>query len=97
MRMTTHFDVRMNQRGIRKELVELALDLGDFEGDRCVLTSKMIDAEITGLQRRMKLLADARRKGGLVVVTEGSSLITTYRKSDFSAKPSRNKQPLTLV
>lgn len=97
MRMTTHFDARMNQRGIRKDLVDLALDLGDFEGDRCVLPPKMIDAEIVDLQHRMKLLTDARRKGGLVVVTEGEALITTYRKSTFSSKLSKNKQPLTLV
>ena len=46
MQMTTHIDARMNQRGIRKALVELVLDLGEIEGDRYVLTEKAIDAEL---------------------------------------------------
>ena len=97
MHITTHIDARMNQRGIRKDLIDLALDLGEIDGDRCVLTSKMIDTEMTGLQHRLKLLADARRKGGLVVISEGDALITAYRKNSFSANLAKNKQPLTLV
>jgi len=97
MQMTAHIDARMNQRGIRKGLVELALDLGEIDGDRYVLTSKMIDAELEGVRRRMKVLTEARKKGGVVVVAEGEALITTYRANSFNAKLSRNNQPMTFV
>lgn len=97
MQMTAHIDARMNQRGIRKNLVELALDLGEIEGDRYVLTSKMIDAEIEGIRRKMKLLTEARKKGGVVVVADGEALITTYRANSFNAELSKNNQTLTFV
>jgi hypothetical protein len=97
MQMTTHIDARMNQRGIRKDLVELALDLGEIEGDRYVLTSKMIDAELAGIRRRMKALTEARKKGGVVVVAAGDVLITTYRTNSFNAKLLKNNQTLTLA
>lgn len=79
MHTTTHIDARMNQRGIRKELVCLALDLGRIEGDRYVLDTKIIRAEMFELRRKLKFLDDAERKGGVVVVAQGDSLVTTYR------------------
>lgn len=97
MQMTAHIDARMNQRGIRKDLVKLALDLGEIEGDRYVLTAKMIDGELEGLRRRMKALTEARKKGGVVVVADGETLITTYRTNSFNAKLSKNNQDLTFV
>ncbi len=90
MNITHHFDVRANQRGIRKDLIDLTLDLGDFDGDKITLTSKIIDAEMKDLQRRMKLLSEARKKGGVVVIAEGDNLITTYRQSSFNAKLAKN-------
>ena len=97
MQMTAHIDARMNQRGIRKDLVELTLDLGQIEGDRYILTEKMIDAELKEVRRRMKALSEARKKGGVVVVADGEVLITTYRAKSFNAKLSKNNQPLTMV
>ena len=83
MHTTTHIDVRMNQRGIRKELVSLALDLGRIEGDRYVLDTKTIRAEMCELRRKLKFLDDAERKGGVVVVAAGDYLVTTYRADAF--------------
>ena len=83
MHTTTHIDARMNQRGIRKELVSLALDLGRIEGDRYVLDTKTIRAEMSELRRKLKFLDDAERKGGVVVVAAGDSLVTTYRADSF--------------
>jgi hypothetical protein len=97
MQMTTHIDARMNQRGIRKDLVELTLDLGEIEGDRYVLTEKIIDAELRETRRRMKTLTEAWKKGGVVVVAEGEALITTYRANSFNAKLSKNNQTLTMI
>ncbi len=83
MQTTTHIDARMNKRGIRKELVSLALDLGRIEGDRYVLDTKTIRAEMCELRRKLKFLDDADRKGGVVVVAAGGSLVTTYRAESF--------------
>lgn len=83
MHTTAHIDARMNQRGIRKELVSLALDLGRIEGDRYVLDTKTIRAEMSELRRKLKFLDDADRKGGVVVVAAGDSLVTTYRAESF--------------
>ena len=58
----------------------------DVEGDRYVLTSKIIDMEISDLQRRMHLLDEARRKGGVTVVALGNTVITTYRTDSLNAK-----------
>jgi hypothetical protein len=79
----------MNQRGIRKELVSLAIDLGRIEGDRYVLDSKTIRAEMCELRRKLKFLDDADRKGGVVVVAAGDTLVTTYRADSFCRPTSK--------
>lgn len=81
----------MNQRGIRRDLVDLAVDLGEIEGDRYILTPKIIDQEVFGLHKRLRLLCEARKKGGVVVVAEDAALITAYRANSFNAKLSKNK------
>lgn len=91
MHISTHAHTRMNQRGIRKDLIALTLDLGEIDGDRYTLTSKIIDSELNELQHRIRLLDEARQKGGVVVVAEGETVITAYRKCSFNAKLSKNK------
>lgn len=59
--------------------MKLALDLGEIEGDCYVLTRKIIDAEMSDLQSKIKLLAEVRKKGGISVVAVGDKAITTYR------------------
>lgn len=91
MNMSTHFDCRMNQRGIRKGLTDLALELGEMDGDRYVLTTRIIDQENEKMRLRKKLLDDARKKGGVVVIAEDGTLITTYHTDSFNAKLVKNK------
>lgn len=79
MHVTKHFGSRMNQRGIRKRLINLTLELGELDGDRIILSRSAIDAELAELQRRMRDLTEARKKGGVVVISEDDALITTYR------------------
>lgn len=93
MQISTHCDARMNRRGIRKDL---ALDPGDVDSDRYVLTSKIIDMEMPDLQRKMHLLDEACRKGGLAVVAAETTLITAYRTNSFNAEFSNKNQPLPL-
>lgn len=76
--MTLHFDQRMNQRGINRRLVNLALELGAWSGDRCTLDRKGLDCVIERCDELRRLALKARDKGGIVVVEAGGKEITTY-------------------
>lgn len=89
MHITQHINTRMNLRGIRRCLVDLALELGEAEGDRYTLDRKAIDREIGHIKYRLKVLSDARKRGGVTVVAEGDTLITTYRTDSFSANAAK--------
>ena len=78
MHTTLHMDARMNQRGIKKEMVDLALSLGDVDGDRFTLTAKACISRIEELKREMKVLEQAKRKGGVTVIACDDAQITTY-------------------
>ncbi len=76
--MTLHMDVRMNQRGITADLVDLTLRYGHWVGDRCKLNQKAIDRQLADLNHEKALLLRARAKGGVVVVEANGNNITTY-------------------
>lgn len=76
--ITLHMDVKMNQRGITADLVDLAFRHGDWKGDRCELNQKAIDHRIAEIDLERKQLLRARAKGGLTVVEAGGAKITTY-------------------
>jgi hypothetical protein len=76
--MTKHMQSRMNQRGIFKDLVDLALQYGEPDGDKVRLGRKEIDRLVSGLDTLRATAMKARDKGGLVVVAVGESLVTTY-------------------
>lgn len=76
--MTLHMDVRMNQRGIKAELVELALEHGEWSGDQCRLDRKGLKHLIADLDHQRAVALRALDKGGLVVVEVGDTQITTY-------------------
>lgn len=76
--MTLHFDQRMNQRGITRQLVDLALAHGAWTGDRCTLNRKTLDSVIEHCDEIRRLAIKARDKGGIVVVESGGEEITTY-------------------
>ena len=90
MHMTHHITSRMSQRSIRKDPIDLTLGLGDIDGDKIVLSSKIIDGEVNDFRRRLKMLSDARKKGGIVVAADGDHLITAYHKNSFNAKLAKN-------
>lgn len=76
--MTLHMDVRMNQRGITADLVDLALEYGEWEGDRCRLGSRTLKQIIEEMDRKRAMMLKALDKGGIVVVEAAGSEITTY-------------------
>lgn len=77
--MTLHMDIRMNQRGIAGELVELALAYGEWDGDKCRLDQRGLKRLISEIDKTRSAALRALDKGGLVVVESGDQLITTYK------------------
>jgi hypothetical protein len=77
--MTRHMQDRMNQRGISGELVSLALEYGEWQGDKCQLSRKALLRLIANIDGLRTMLVKAIDKGGLTVVESDGSLITTYR------------------
>ncbi|MDW3118000.1 MAG: DUF4258 domain-containing protein [Roseovarius pacificus] len=89
MQKTTHMDTRMNQRGINKELINLALEYGEPKGDKTVLGRKECHEAMQQLRGELKALERAMSKGGITVVSKGEALITTYRTDSFSSAAAR--------
>lgn len=78
MHATMHLQQRMSQRGIKREMLEMVLEHGTPDRDRYVLGRKEALSRLAELQREAKVLKKILDKGGVVVVAEGSALITTY-------------------
>ncbi len=79
LQFTKHALKRMNQRGITKDMVELALDYGRFVKDKVVLGKKEIKKLIKkypDLKGKLLKLFDSK---GLVVVLENNYIITVYK------------------
>lgn len=78
MQTTKHIQQRMSQRGVSRDMVELVLTRGTLDQDKYVLGRKEALSLLDALQREERLLKKILDKGGVVVVAEGDSLITTY-------------------
>ena len=78
MHPTQHLQARMGQRGINGAMVDLVLRHGRIDHDRHVLDRKEAQSLLQTLKREEQLLKKVVDKGGMVVVTEGNALITTY-------------------
>ncbi|MGR3321404.1 MAG: hypothetical protein ACU0DK_05695 [Pseudooceanicola sp.] len=92
MQRTAHSDVRMNQRGITGEMVALALDHGEPDGDKTVLSAKVCRQLIEELKQKQKRLEHALKKGGITVVSDGDALITIYRANSFSTSKAKKSR-----
>ena len=71
-------DQRMSQRGISRRMVETALHFGTQHNDRCVLGRKEAKLAIEHLQSQLKTLKKLVDKGGITVVLDNDTLITTW-------------------
>lgn len=76
---TLHLDRRMNQRAVTRPMLELTLRHGEIMGDRHVLSRKAIEARLRDLEDELRLLRDMHHKGGVVVVVEGDTVLSTWR------------------
>lgn len=78
MQTTKHVQQRMSQRGVSSEMVELVLTHGTLNQDKYVLGRKEALSLLDSLQREERVLKKILDKGGVVVVSDGDFLITTY-------------------
>jgi len=78
MNSTMHVQERMSQRGISKAMVEYVVEHGKPEHDRVILGRKEALQILESLQEQQRILKKILDKGGVVVVADGNSLITTY-------------------
>ncbi len=83
MQLSRHIDQRMNQRGITKEMIDLTLEYGEIDNDRWVLNRKGVQAIIESLEKQLRTARKLRDKGGIIVVAEDNTLVTTY---DYDSK-----------
>src|SRR5690606_19903954 len=83
---TRHFSQRMSQRGVSQEMVRLVREYGALEGKKVVLGRRAAGQVIDELMDKLRVLKKIQDKGGVIVVEEGDSLITTY---NYSARHKR--------
>ncbi len=90
MTRTHHMVTRMNQRGMTQDLIDLALEYGECQQDRYVLTRKGLQQLVEKLRRLERTALRALDKGGVVVVEEAGQLITTYSAKSFDRRRARS-------
>lgn len=79
LQITKHALIRMSQRGITKDMIELALNYGRFVKDKIILGRKEIKRVIKthpNLKSKLLKLFDSK---GLVVVFEDNFIVTVYK------------------
>jgi hypothetical protein len=84
MSKTRHIQQRMSKRGIQQSMVDLTMDYGESKGDKVILNRKGIDCLLKEIAKLKKCALGLRKKGGLVVVYVGNTLITTYSLNSYS-------------
>ena len=80
MHIIKHEEKRMNHRGISKDLLNIILNFGEYEGDRIIVKNKKLNGLITEIENIKHKLLKARDHGELVLVIVNNKNITTYKK-----------------
>jgi len=75
---TKHCQARMSQRGLPKRLLDLVLEFGKNKGDKLILNKKSTQKVIDEIDSIRKELLRVMDKGGVTVVLDNDTLITTY-------------------
>lgn len=92
MTKTNHMISRMTKRAIDQSLVEIACHHGERDNrNRILLNLKEIDAQLIYLEATKQALLQARKKGGVVVVEENGTLITTYIRGRYNKGSRRGR------
>ena len=78
MAKTRHIQQRMNQRSIQQGWLDLVKAFGIDDGDRIVLNRNGIDCALEKMKKMAAELQKMRSRGGIVLVLDGNTEITTY-------------------
>lgn len=78
MKFTKHVHDRMNKRGITKDMIDFVLNFGEVNGDSWYVNRKELQKLIRNLEYEMKIAKKLLDKGGIVVVAESETILTTY-------------------
>jgi hypothetical protein len=81
MTSTLHARHRMARRGIPQRLVEFTLHHGRIEGDRHILDRREIRRVVETLQAELRIAMHVLDKGGVTVVEDHGTVITTWNRS----------------
>lgn len=87
MAKTRHIHQRMNQRGVTQQMLEIVKQFGVDNGDKIILNRKGLDVAISALNTLSKNMQKMRSKGGVVLVEDNNTEITTYALDSYT----RNK------
>jgi hypothetical protein len=90
MTHTKHMVTRMNQRAMTQDLVDLALEYGECQQDKYVLTRRALQELLDGIRSLERVVIRALDKGGVVVVEEAGQLITTYSPKSYDRRRARS-------
>lgn len=85
MSKTRHIQARMSQRGIKQSMVDLAKKYGVKQQDKIILNKKGLQCLLNELRSVQKVAQKMIEKGGLVVVEQGGTEITTYHLNSYSS------------
>ena len=78
MAKTRHIQQRMSQRSIQQGWLDLVKAFGVDDGDRIVLNRNGIDCALEKMKKMAAELQKIRSRGGIVLVVDGYTEITTY-------------------
>ncbi len=84
METTIHAQGRMAQRGISLKMVEYVLSKGTPSKDKVIMGKKDALQILEELQEEQRLVKKILDKGGVVVVANGNTFITTYNRQGRS-------------
>jgi len=86
IKTTKHAEARQSQRGISPLMVEYVITNGVKEKDKFILGNKEILELLDALDNEKRLLLKLKDKGGVVVVADGETVITTYNRTSHRSK-----------
>lgn len=78
---TKHADARQSQRGITSAMVDFVLNNGIAENDKLIIGRKEALQLLAAIKEEERLLMKILDKGGVVVVADGDTVITTYNRT----------------
>lgn len=81
MQTTAHIQKRMSQRGIKGKMLDIVLEHGRLEQDKHILGRKDAIKLLEELREQEAAVKKIIDKGGMVVISDNDTLITTYNYS----------------